>query len=93
MSMSKTETLHIRVEPELKANVEATLNQLGLTTADAVNMFLKQITLTGGLPFEVKLPRYNAETEAAMKESDDILKGKTGAKPQSVDGFFKDMGL
>ena len=93
MAMNKSDTLHIRVEPDVKANVEKTLDQLGLSTTEAINIFLKQILLTGGLPFEIKIPRYNAETEKAMKESDDIIKGKIESKPQSVDSFFEEMGL
>lgn len=54
--MAKTETLHIRVNESVKANAEETLNMLGVSISEAVNMFLCQVNLTGGLPFEVKLP-------------------------------------
>ena len=47
--------------------------------------------MEGGLPFEVRQPRYNAETEAAMKEARDIMAGKIKAKRyQSVDDAFND---
>lgn len=92
MAMIKSETLHIRVEPDVKRGVESTLDQLGLTTAEAINMFLKQIMLTGGLPFDVRLPEFNTDTKKAMKESNDIIKGKLNVKPESVDNFFMDMG-
>ena len=42
---------------------------------------LKQ--LVGGLPFNVRLPRYNRETEAAMQEAKDIMSGKVSAKSYS----------
>ena len=32
--------------------------------------------MEGGLPFDVRQPRYNAETEAAMREARDIMNGK-----------------
>jgi len=32
--------------------------------------------MVGGLPFEMKQPGYNAETEAAMQEARDITAGK-----------------
>lgn len=54
--MAKTETLHIRVNESVKANAEETLGMLGVSISEAVNMFLCQVNLTGGLPFEVKLP-------------------------------------
>jgi len=64
--MAKTETLHIRVEPALKANVDATLRDLGLSTAEAVNIFLHQVLLHNGLPFNVTKPTLNATTLAAL---------------------------
>jgi DNA-damage-inducible protein J len=42
-----------------------------------------RLDLTGGLPFEVKQPRYNSETETAMQETRDILSGKINAKTYS----------
>jgi DNA-damage-inducible protein J len=78
--MAKTDTLHIRVEPEVKKNAENTLNKLGLSTTEAINIFLHQVILTGGLPFDVILPRYNTETEVAMQEARDIASGKVSTK-------------
>lgn len=54
--MAKTETLHIRVNETVKSNAEETLSRLGISISEAVNMFLCQVELTGGIPFEVKLP-------------------------------------
>lgn len=79
-SMAKSETLHIRVESDVKAGVEATLKTLGLSTTEAINIFLHQVILVGGLPFEVKNPQYNAETLAAIQEARDIIAGKVPAK-------------
>jgi DNA-damage-inducible protein J len=42
---------------------------------DAVNIFLRQSLMVGGLPFEVKQPHFNRETEAAMRETRDITSG------------------
>ncbi len=78
--MAKSETLHIRVESAVKAGVEATLKTLGLSTTEAINIFLHQVILAGGLPFEVKNPQYNAETLAAIQEARDIIAGKVPAK-------------
>lgn len=54
--MAKTETLHVRVNENVKEKAEATLGMLGISISEAVNMFLCQVNLIGGLPFEVKLP-------------------------------------
>jgi DNA-damage-inducible protein J len=90
--MAKTETLHIRVNPAIKSGVEATLNTLGLSTTEAINIFLHQIILVGGLPFEVKRPQYNYETLAAMQEARDIASGKIPAKSyNSVAELMEDL--
>ena len=44
--MAKTDILNIRIEPELKKQVEATLNDLGMNIAEAVTIFLKQVVMT-----------------------------------------------
>ena len=78
--MAKTANLNIRVDPEIKSSAEALFSSFGLTVSDAVNIFLHQSLLEGGLPFAVKQPRYNAETEAAMAEAQAIAEGKIPAK-------------
>lgn len=40
--------------------------------------------MEGGLPFEMKQPRYNAETEAAMQETRAIISGQIQAKQYSL---------
>ena len=70
--MTKTEQIHIRVEPELKAEAEAVLATLGLRPTEFVRMALKQVVLQRGLPFPVRLP--NAETVAALNEPIENLK-------------------
>jgi DNA-damage-inducible protein J len=89
----KTSTIHLRVEPDIKADVEKLLGRLGMSTTDAINIFLNQIILTGGLPFPVKMPEPNKETLAALKEAEDIRKGIVTSKAKSVDGFFEEMDV
>ena len=54
--MARNETLHIRVNDVVKLRAEKTLDMLGLSISEAVNMLLHQINLIGGLPFDVKIP-------------------------------------
>ena len=54
--MSKSTNLYIRVEPDVKENAETILTQLGIPMSNAVSMFLKQVILRRGLPFDVSLP-------------------------------------
>jgi len=55
--MEKTATLNLRINPEVKSSAENVLSQLGVPMATAVDMFLKQVSLTGGIPFKVTLPK------------------------------------
>ena len=55
--MSKSSSIYARVEPELKDKVEQVLSKLGIPMANAINMFLNQIVLRKGIPFDVTLPQ------------------------------------
>lgn len=72
--MAKTDTINIRIEPELKKEVETTLNDLGMNIADAVTIFLKQVVMTDSIPFIIKKSKFNKETLEAIKEADEIMK-------------------
>lgn len=55
--MEKTATLNLRVNPTVKEQAEEVLSRLGIPMSTAINMYLNQITLTGGIPFAVTLPK------------------------------------
>jgi addiction module RelB/DinJ family antitoxin len=54
--MAKSSSIYTRVEPEIKEKAEQVLRTLGIPMANAVNLFLHQIVLQKGIPFEVKIP-------------------------------------
>lgn len=72
--MAKTSSMHIRVEPKVKEEVEAILSNLGMTSAEAINIYLRQIILNSGIPFEIKTPQFSDEMLEAIKEADEIMK-------------------
>ncbi|MCL2112234.1 MAG: type II toxin-antitoxin system RelB/DinJ family antitoxin [Clostridiales bacterium] len=53
--MQKTSSIFARVEPSLKQEAESILGELGVPLSNAINIFLKQIVMQRGIPFEVKL--------------------------------------
>lgn len=65
--MSKTAMIRARMEPGLKEEAEQVLAKVGLSPTEAIRLFYRQISLRGGLPFEVRLP--NAVTRAAIAEA------------------------
>jgi DNA-damage-inducible protein J len=81
--MSKTANINVRVDPEFKAQIENLYSRFGMSVTDAINIFLHVSLMEGGLPFEVRQPRYNAETEAAMEEARAIASGSVPAKKYS----------
>jgi DNA-damage-inducible protein J len=78
--MAKTANINIRVDPEVKSTVDGIFSHFGITVADAVNIFLHKAIIVGGLPFDMTLPKYNAETLSAMQEARDIASGKIKTK-------------
>ena len=83
---TRTANVFTRVDPETKEQAEAILNQLGIPMSNAIGMFLKQIVMQRGIPFEMKLPasvpavigsmtkeEFNMELQKGM---DDIAAGR-----------------
>jgi len=64
--MGKTAYITARIEPKLKAQAGRVLAKVGVSTTDAITMFMRQVVLHDGLPFEVRVP--NAETRKAIEE-------------------------
>lgn len=66
--MARTSNVFARVEPEIKEQAEQVLDQLGIPMSSAVGMFLRQVVLQQGIPFEIKLqkkapPAYDSLTK------------------------------
>lgn len=83
---TRTASVYTRVDPETKEQAEKILAQLGIPMSNAVGMFLKQIVIHRGIPFEMKLPsatpvsigelskeQFDAEMQLGM---DDIKSGR-----------------
>jgi len=79
-------TVQARISPELKEQAEAILAAMGLTTADAIRLFLQQTVNTGGLPFQPTAKRPNTETLEAMRE----LEHGGGQSFASTEALFAD---
>ncbi len=64
--MSRTGTIHARIEPDLKQEAERTFAALGLSVTEAVTLFYEQVVAHGGLPFLSPVP--NATTLEALRQ-------------------------
>ena len=65
----KTRMVHARIDPQLKKSAERIFTRMGISTTEAIRLFLKQVELHKGLPFALSIP--NEETVAAMREAND----------------------
>ena len=65
--MPKSAVISARIDPDLKQSTDRIFDELGLTTAQAITLFLKQVELQQGLPFAVKIP--NEVTVEALEEA------------------------
>ncbi len=64
----------VRVNENIKKEVTPILNNLGLSLSEAINMYLHQIKLHEGLPFEVKMPHFSTDLLEAIEEAEEIEK-------------------
>ena len=67
MTISVKETTSIKLDVEIKAKAKEIFKELGITMGEAVNIFLNQVALHKGLPFEVKIP--NEKTKKAIEDA------------------------
>ena len=53
ISAPKTDMFRMRINPEIRQDLEAVFAKNGLTLTDAVNVFFQQSLNAGGFPFSV----------------------------------------
>jgi len=66
--MALNATVRARIDANLKHDVEAILSEIGLSTSQAITMFMKGIKRERGIPFELKIP--NEKTLEAMRDAE-----------------------
>ena len=87
--MSET-VVRLRIDSSIKLEAQLLLERFGLTMSDAIRLFLHQVVIEKGLPFQVKLPKtealehdrwFRSQVEAALAEVD---KPETAFVPHTV---------
>lgn len=101
--MARTSNVFARVEPEVKEEAERILDQLGIPMSNAVGMFLRQVVLQRGIPFEMKLPKREPVSFAALtkeqadaeleKGMDDIKAGRTYSADSILAELNREYGI
>jgi DNA-damage-inducible protein J len=84
--MTKTATITVRLDPQIKKSAESVLKALGLTTSQAVNLFFAQVSLNKGIPFDLHIPN-----EATARAIEDGLAGRGLQSAASVDDLLSQL--
>ena len=79
----------IRIDRDIKEQAVALFAGLGLDMSGAVNMFLHQCVLRGGIPFSIEMPNYNQRTLSAMEEARHISRDPNTPSYDSMEELKK----
>lgn len=101
--MNKSSNVLSRVEPKVKQEAEAILSRLGISMSNAIDMFLRQVIIQKGIPFEIRLPdekplalgsltkeQFDAEMEKAIK---DLEEGKVYSDSEVKQAMKRKYGI
>ncbi len=88
--MEKTATLNIRVNPTIKNRAESVLSRLGIPMSTAIDMYLNQISLTGGIPFAVTLPKAPDTLNADLMSTAEIRMKLQEGYDDAINGHMQD---
>lgn len=67
--MRKTEVYQVRLDSQEKKQAFAVFKQLGITPAQAVRLFFKQVVLTKSIPFSIENQNINMEQLLKLKKT------------------------
>ena len=84
----KTATVRARIEPKLKNEVERVLSELGLSFSEAIELFLRQVKLNNGIPFDIRIPN-----KVTLKTFEDTDKRKNLTKYKNNKEIFKKLDI
>jgi len=84
----RSATINARVEPKVKEKASTIFKRIGLSTSDAVNIFLHGVVINNGIPFDVKIP--NPATLKAMR---DVENKNNLESADSLEDVFKKLGI
>ena len=80
-----------RIDENIKKQATELFSQLGMDMSSAINIFLRQCVMRGGLPFEVVVPQYKSEVIEAMEEAKAISKDPNTKRYNSFSDVMEDI--
>lgn len=84
--MAKTANIQARIDPETKTKAQKILNTLNISMSEAISLYLTQVALHKGIPFDIRIP--NEVTIATLQKSEE---NKELNEVGSVDELFQEL--
>jgi DNA-damage-inducible protein J len=85
---SGTVNISIRLDMNLKKEVEFLFSEIGMNMTTAINIFLRRCLMENKIPFEIGLRRPNKETIEAIEEIEAMIRGDIPKRTISTDDLF-----
>ena len=82
------EYMTIKIKPDVKAGAQAILKELGMSTSEAIDLFLTYIAVEKHIPSELHIP--NRTTLKAFQDSESGTNMNTF---RTLDGLYQDLGI
>ncbi len=79
-------TIQVRLDKQTKSQAQKVFRMLDISMSEAIKLFLRQVALQRGIPFEIKIP--NALTDRVLRESEE---GIDLHRVSSVDQLFEEL--
>lgn len=89
----RTANVNIRVNPKIKEDAEAVLDEIGLNLSDVFNLLLNQIRLTRTIPFKLQSdeidPKFYPQIIEGLNKAEESR--KNGVKGYTIDEVIASM--
>jgi DNA-damage-inducible protein J len=84
-------TIQVRTDDNLKKKAQDVLKEIGLDLSSAINVYLRQIVLTGSIPFQIRTVNgFTPEQEEQMiRETEEAL--RSGKSYDSAEELHTDI--
>jgi len=84
--MARTATIQARIDPKVKKNAQEILNKLNISMSEAISLYLTQVALNKGIPFQIKIPTDLTADTLSKSEA-----GKELHTVNSVEDLFEEL--
>lgn len=88
--MENTATLSFPVNPSVKRQAEQILANLGIPMATAIDIYLRQIAMVGGIPFSVRMASVPDTMNADRMSAQEISQSLEAGYQDAVSGRSRD---